>query len=337
MQEKGFSVDEIFDKIKLKFKMHGGSCMKVFDEKLQELQGQLARQKKLHAMVDELQQRVRSLEIQEQELAAVKVKEQADVDKLEGRTLAAFFYGLTGSKEGRLETERQEARAAAVKYDAVVFQLRDAQEELRARQLELDGLRGCEQRYQDALYEKARAIKEAGMVAGEEILRLEEEIGRLDAQWRELNEAILAGQQAKDQADRVLERLDSAEGWSTWDMFGGGFLSDLAKHDELDRAQEQTEYLQVCLNRFKTELADVTIHADIPVQLDSFTRFADFFFDGLFADWAVRDHIHQSQDRVRDIWNQISAVLERLEQMKCDVEYARASTREKLDNLILRV
>lgn len=309
--------------------------MKVFDEKLQELQGQIARQKKLSAMEEELRKRVCALTIQEEELAAARAKEQADVDKLEGRTLAAFFYGLTGSKEDRLETERQEARAAAVKHDAVVLQLQDAQEELRARQRELDGLRGCEQRYQDALREKAQAIKGAGLASGEEILRLEEEIGQLDAQWRELNEAIAAGQRAGNQADCVLAHLDSAEGLSTWDLFGGGLLADLAKHDELDRAQEQTEHLQICLNRFHTELADVTICADVQVQLDDFTRFADVFFDGLFADLAVREHIHQSQDSVRDIWNQISELLERLEQMKSDVEYARARAKEKLDQLIL--
>lgn len=309
--------------------------MTMFDEKLQELQGQMARQKKLSAMVSELRRRVDALSAQERELAQLRAAEQADVDRLEGRTLAAFFYGLTGSKEERLEVERQEARAAAVKHDAVVLQLRDAQEELKARQRELDGLRGCEQTYQKALCEKAQAIKAAGTTAGDEILRLEEEIGRLDAQWRELNEAISAGERARDQADRVLAHLDSAEGLSTWDMFGGGLLADLAKHDELDQAQGQTEQLQIYLNRFKTELADVTIRADIQVQVDGFTRFADFFFDGLFADWAVRDHIHQAQGRVQDTRAQIGSVLNRLERMIRESERERAQIKEKLDTLII--
>lgn len=310
--------------------------MTVFDEKLQELQGQMARQKKLRAMVEELYRQVDALTAQERELAAARMQEQADVDKLEGRTLAAFFYGLTGSKEERLEIERQEARAAAVKHDAVVLQLRDAQEELRVRQKELDGLRGCERNYQDTLREKAQAIKTAGAADGSEILRLEEAIGKLDAQQRELREAISAGERARSQADRVLAHLDSAEGLSTWDMFGGGLLTDLAKHDELDQAQGQTEQLQIYLNRFKTELADVTIRADIQVQMDGFTRFADFFFDGLFADWAVRDHIHQSQDRVQNTRVQISSVLNRLEQMRRENERERTRTKEELDRLILQ-
>ncbi len=60
---------------------------------------------------------------------------------------------------------------------------------------------------------------------------------------------------------------------------------------------------------FKTELADVEIAADLQVAVDSFLKFADFFFDGLFADWAVLDHINQAQSRVEDTKGQIKRVL----------------------------
>ena len=40
-------------------------------------------------------------------------------------------------------------------------------------------------------------------------------------------------------------------------------MADLAKYEELDNAQEQVEQLQVELRRFKTELADVEITADL--------------------------------------------------------------------------
>ncbi len=85
---------------------------------------------------------------------------------------------------------------------------------------------------------------------------------------------------------------------------------DLAKYEELDDAQEQIEQLQVELRRFKTELADVEITADLQVTVDSFLKFADFFFDfGLFADWAVLDHINQAQSRVENTKDQIKRVL----------------------------
>ncbi len=310
--------------------------MTEFDEKLRELQAQAARQEKLRAVVEELYQSIERLEKRERELAAIRAREQGDVDKLEGRTLAAFFYGLTGSKEDRLEQERQEARAAAVKHDAVVRQLEDAREELRVRRNELDALRGCEQRYQDTLQEKAQAVKRADPVRGAEILRLEEEIGRFDRQSVELAEAVAAGERALNQVDRVLDHLGSAEGFSTWDLLGGGMLADLAKHSELDQAQNEIEQLQIDLDHFRTELADVTVRADIQVQIDGFLRFADYFFDGLFADWAVRSRIQQAQGQASETKAQIRNVLNRLEQMGRETEKARAERKEKLDALILQ-
>ena len=310
--------------------------MKGFDEKLRELQAQVARQEKLRAVVEELYRNIDQLEERERELAAVRVREQADVDRLEGRTLAAFFYGLTGSKDDRLEKERQEARAAAVKHDAVVRQLDDAREELRVRRNEQDALSGCEQRYQDALWEKAQAVKREDPVRGAEILRLEEEIGRLDRQSVELAEAVAAGDQALNQVDQVLGHLDSAEGFGAWDLLGGGFFADLAKHSELDQAQGEIEQLQVDLNHFRTELADVTIRADMQVQIDGFLRFADYFFDGLFADWAVMDRIQQAKSQVSDTRAQIVFVLDRLDRMGRETEKTRAQCKAKLDALIVQ-
>ena len=98
-------------------------------------------------------------------------------------------------------------------------------------------------------------------------------------------------------------------GWSTWDIVGGGLLVDIAKHRELDHAQEQVEQLQIDLRRFKTELVDVEITAELQVSVDGFLKFADFFFDGLFADWAVLDHIKQAQEQVENTKQQIEQVL----------------------------
>jgi len=43
--------------------------------------------------------------------------EQSDVEKLEGTSLASLFYAVLGTKDDRLEKERQEFLAARLKYD----------------------------------------------------------------------------------------------------------------------------------------------------------------------------------------------------------------------------
>ena len=309
--------------------------MTYYDEKLKALQEKISRSRQLTSMLKELRGQRDTIAARVQELEAIKVDEQADVDRLEGRSLASFFYNVIGKMDERLNKEREEAYAARVKYDAAARELEAIDGDIQRCESELSGLRGCEREYEATLREKANAVKSEGGARAEEILKLEERHAYLESQKKELREAISAGNSARSTAESVLSSLDSAEGWGTWDLLGGGLLADMAKHSHLDEAQGAIERLQSQLRRFKTELADVTIHADMQVNVDGFLRFADYFFDGLFADWAVMDKISQSQSQVQSTKNQIDSVLSRLNAMMSAAEREQAQIKIKLDALVL--
>ena len=135
-------------------------------------------------------------------------------------------------------------------------------------------------------------------------------------------------------ADQILESLNSAENWGTWDLVGGGLIADLAKHSQLDDAQASVEYLQSQLRAFRTELSDVTISADFQVNIDGFLRVADYIFDGIFADWAVLDRINQAQAQVESTRAQICAVLDRLRQMTEQAEQERDGLQQEIERLV---
>ena len=290
--------------------------MAYYDDRLQTLGRKLDEQRRLQSELRELYARRPALEKSVYELNQSRLKEQYDVEQLEGGSLAAFFYGVIGKKDEKLDKERAEAYAAAVKYDAAARELASVQEEIAHREAEVDELGDCEKEYERLLAEKTAAVKAGGSTEGLRILQIEEELARLSHRQKELSEAISAGQRAESCAQRILKRLSSAEGWGTWDMLGGGMLSDIAKHSELNTAQREVEQLQLLLSRFKTELADVRLEANMQVSVDGFLRFADYFFDNLFTDWAVMDKIHRSQDQVRQTDRQIGQLLTRLQQMR---------------------
>ena len=308
--------------------------MSVYDEELRTLREQMERKRQLKAMLKDLQAQRWELSARVSELEKVKLEEQADVDRLEGHSLAAFFYGVIGKMDEKLTQERQEAYAARVKYDAAVRELSAVEEDLERKETEYRRLEGCEERYAQVLREKREVLKAAGGETAEAILALEERLAALRSQQKELSEAVSAGQCALVTANEILNSLDSAHGWATWDMLGGGLVADLAKHSHLDSAQAAVEQLQVELRRFKTELADVTIYADLQVSVDGFLRFADYFFDGLFVDWAVMDRISQSQTAVEETRWQITGVLDRLNAMSAAAERERAENQERLDALV---
>ena len=272
-----------------------------------------------------LERRKVSLANQKQELfseecrlAVLREKEEADVEKWEGGSLAAFFYGVVGKREGRIEKEKQEAYEAAVKHDAVKAELAAVEADLQKVNGELQRLKGCEWEYKKAIDEKAAALAAAGKDNG--ILQLEQEQGKVKEQWREVKEALTAGNEALRKVREAKSLLSEAKGWGAWDMMGGGTFSTMMKHDRLKEAQWKIEQMQVSLRRFRTELADVDIAADLSIEIDDFTRIADYIFDCIFVDWEVQNKIVDALTKVANTEGQLTAACDRLRQMDKDLD-----------------
>ena len=161
-----------------------------YDEQLSRLQEQCARKRKLEAARVELHRQHNALTGQEEELKQIMAREQADVDRLEGGSLATFFYQVVGKMDEKLTAERQEAYAARVKYDAAARELAGVDGDLQRCESELAGLQDCESRYQTVWKEKVHAVKAQGGEPAEKILQLEERIAYLGNQRKELQEAV---------------------------------------------------------------------------------------------------------------------------------------------------
>lgn len=309
--------------------------MKFYDDDLQSLQQKLSRKKHLQALLKELHTQRIELETKVASLKKIMEEDEYDVTRLERRGLASLFYGIVGKKEEKLNEERREAVTSKAKYDVAMQEMDLVQRRISRYEEELAALKDIEMQYAYALKEKVKLLKATATPVSEKILQYEEQISGFENQKKEIREAISAGNKAKNIAEQVLSELDDAEGWGTWDLLGGGLISDLAKHSSLDDAQEEIEHLQVQLRRFKTELADVTIRAEMQVNIDGFLRFADYFFDGLFADWAVLDKIEESQAEVKNIIKQIQAVLDKLALMLASAEKDQKAVQSMLDKLII--
>lgn len=311
--------------------------MRQYDEELKELQQQAAMKNRLETIVKELKMQREELQARVDELANIKEKEQLEVERLERRSLTNYFYQVVGKLDERLTEEKQEAYQAAVKYDAAYSELQAVEADIRTKELEYGRVRRSNERYQELLKEKQEAVKLSGVPEAAEILRLEEQITSLGVHLKELDEAISAGKRAEQIAEGILSSLSSAQGWGTWDLLGGGLIADVAKHSHLDEAQGQVEKLQRALRRFKTELSDVEIIADMQVNIDGFLRFADYFFDGLFADWSVMNRISEAQGQVKNVKSQISSLLGKLNRASISVKAEQTTAKSRLQELVKKV
>ena len=303
---------------------------------LLQLQQKVALKKQLEAKLNDLRDQRRVYDRRVIELRVVHRSEQEDVEKLEGKSLSNYFYQIIGKLDDKLTEERREAAAARVKLDAAEQELAAADREIQEIHSQLSELYGCEHAYSSALQKKRAEVRESGNPAGAEILELEEKIAFLESQKREICEAQSAGRNALRAAENVLAELKSAQDWNTWDIIGGGgIITHMAKHGHLDDAQTNVMALQGMLRKFKTELADINIQANMQVSVDGFLRFADYFFDGLFADWAVGDRISQSQSSVMSVRYKIEQAMNKLAALEQTADRQITALRAKIEELVI--
>lgn len=224
--------------------------------------------------------------------------ETADVERLESFSGARVWAVLKGSRDTDLQREQAEADAAVGKAA-----------EAKARR---DGLAHERDALADRLQQLTRVDAELAAAEqamqehriatspnGPRLLELAAERGRLQAQQRELQEAVLAGGQAEASIEELQHELGTASGWSTYDtFFGGGLIASSIKHDHMDRAAELSRATDQSLARFRRELGDVNVEGvDLALSMSEGTRFLDTWFDNIFTDLSVRGQIEHAKER----------------------------------------
>ena len=103
--------------------------------------------------------------------------------------------------------------------------------------------------------------------------------------------------------------MGSARNWGIFDMLGGGFISDLVKHSKMNDASALMEQAKSDIQRFQRELRDVQVSLDLRMEIGSFLSFADFFLDGLVADYMVQSKIADAREQVDDAISRIETIL----------------------------
>ncbi len=121
--------------------------------------------------------------------------------------------------------------------------------------------------------------------------------------------AIDKGEKAKACLEEALDELDSASNWGLLDIFGGGMFTTFVKHSNIDRARDYIYQSREYLWEFKRELDGIE---NINIDIGSFLTFADFFWDGLFADILVQSRINDARRRISAAISDLEMVLSRV-------------------------
>ncbi len=270
--------------------------MTEMEQKLQQMLYNVERKRYLDKLIEQLEPQREDLRLKCHQLNITLQQENRDVDTLENSSISGFFLDMLGKREEKLEKERREAYAAKAKYITAKNELANLDQDIDRYTRELRELKNCETQLQQLL--DAYLAKNAG---SENTVVLQTQLSLLKCKQLELEEALTAGENVLESANAVLTYLDKADSWSTADFFLDSFLVDMAKHDNIDKATAEINNLQTLLGKFRSELADVTIDKNIDISIDSFTSFADFFWDGIFSNLAVQEKISSATRQVQGV------------------------------------
>lgn len=289
---------------------------------------------KLQTMLKNTKQSLNSETLKLEDLKSQLDKEALDVKKLEGLTITALFHSILRDKNDQLDKERQELLLAKLKYDECSSSVTSLKELISKYEASLDEYSNSQEKYDALIEEKKKLIFNINDKTKLQLIHITEELAGIQCNIKELNEALSAGNAVHSKLQDVISSLESAESWGTWDMLGGGLFATASKHSEIDEANDHAFVAQNLINKFQTELKDVSIGTDIMLNIDGFNTFADYFFDGLISDWVVQSQIEESLQNVIDVSNNIQVIINRLKVSLNDMNEKAKVKREELNSFI---
>ena len=304
------------------------------NSKLEQSRQNIGKYQRLGNKLTDYRKQLNELEDKKSNLLTELKKEERDYDNLLKKSLNNLFLEMLGKMEAREQKEYQDVIAVKLKLEETETQLMNLKTSIHQLEEERASLYSCEREYEELYQLKYRQLSESNAEYAKRLQTFEEQLQSIKCNLAEIREAEAAGRAVLSKIELAEEKLDSAHGWGTWDILGGGLISDVMKHSYLDDAQEAVNSIQTLLHHFHTELADIKLDENLSVQINGFTKFADFFFDGLFSDWAVQSKINSSIEDITRLHSSVDRVMDKLNTLRKTAEGDLTRTEAQRKNFI---
>jgi hypothetical protein len=282
--------------------------------------------KRLQAKLTSRQSDIGRLRPAEKKLRLLLESEIDDVETLRGMTFKNLIATVSRQKEKWQQKEWQEYLDAKWRHDESYEALEQAENEVERLQAELTQLGDWQAKLTELFAQKGQLLISTSDPRAAQLIALNLETTELKADQVELEEAIKAGVGALQALTEMSSQLSTASNWGVWDMVGGGMISSIMKHSNIDKARAKAQQAQRKLIDFKTELADVGARLEGSVEIGGTAKMVDVFFDNIFVDWMV-------QSRIKEAQKQSAGTIKKVERLLSDCKMRQVDGRQALLDL----
>lgn len=286
--------------------------MQDINKKLTDIRIKIEEKNRLNSILSKLNDEKKEAVSKKNKLLKQLNKERKDVEKLENLSLSNFIQTIIGKKDEKLEKEKSEFLSAKLKYDTADAEVKRLDKEIERVNARISEIGDLDNEYQSLIKEKEKILINSSREIKEKLDNINEREVSLEKLNMEIREAIIAGEEVLRSLDRVYDALKSAKNWGTFDMLGGGMLSGLVKHGKIDKAQAEINKTQYLIKKFHRELNDIGGEVNLSIEISSFLKFADLFFDSFFTDMFVQSKIQESQRDVSRAKGKVRYVINEL-------------------------
>lgn len=315
--------------------MDDNISMQQLNLQIHQLQEQAAAFENLRGELGSLEKKRIMLEQQVYATKREKDERQSELNQMQTGGLNTFLSKIIPGREKKLEVCRMMADEAATKYDTAIHALIENTDQIHKLERQVSNGHQARLKLDSLIAQKAALIQQTGGDLAQALADLDTRLYTLSQRRTELDQAVQAGRGALATIDSIIDKLQNAQNWGTFDIVGGGLITDIAKHSNLDDASQLTYTLQKQIHAFQKELSDISIHADFSIEVSDFMKFADFAFDGLIADWLVLDKINSSLSQATHTRNQIASAIHMLEPLQQECVSDHDQTRRQRINFLI--
>jgi hypothetical protein len=255
--------------------------------------------------------------------------ESADVARLERLSFARVWASLRGDTAERIEKERGEEQAARYRLEVASEQHRAVLEQAREAEERKARLGDVAARRAEARERVESWVLTHGGPTADALTETLRRVALLEAEQREVQEAAAAADAVLTPLTEATRLLEAASGWSTYDLLGGGMVTDLVKRDRMNAAAEQLRAADQALRYLSAELSDLGQRAAYEVMLPGGLDAFDLWFDDIFSSWAVHNRIGDAQAKVADTQQAVIDVSQRLTAQARELATALARAEEQ--------
>jgi len=238
-------------------------------------------------------------------------REEADIIKLESKSLYSIFKTILGDKKQELEKERQEYLQVYLKKQSIKAALKELKKEKELLLQSYSGKFGVARQFDELVKKQKAIIQKRNPEMGQIIIHFEERIANHRSKIKELHQAVREGRKAIKILQDIHLLLQDVEIW------GKSLKRNVIgkRNRTKDKIQHGIHRVNRHLQRFEKELLDLVDHYehDYTPQIHEIEHFVNHIIDSLITDWVVKKNIVHSINTVTNLQDKITRIIGMLE------------------------